>query len=394
MNLRNMTTDQLLERRTAIACELDRPDADLDALEEEVRAINEELERRRSDEQRRAELRSAVSGGGVNVDTVHTFPAQGRQAEPQDAVYRRAWLKNLAVRQGTPLFGELTTEERAAFVATTGNTGAVVPPAVLNRITELVESMSPMYDDAAKTNMLQGFSVPRHKATAQGDAAGVAEGAANVDEKDTFDLLTLDGIEIKKHVVLSRKMKFKSIEAFESWLVQHIAQRIAVAKEKVILARLDGKAPDGGSVIANSGIAAANILTGQAYTDAAIRAIFGKLKGQGARVVYANSATIWNHLAGIEDGMKQKLFVPNSMGDPIVQGRIYGATIKVDNNLDDNVVYFGTVGQVLANDYEDLFVFSAVEPKTANDIKTGYSLFDAGLENPESFVKATFQVSA
>lgn len=394
MDFKNWTIQQLTDRRSAILTELDKPDADLDALDAEVRAINAELENRRNAEQRRAQIRSAVAGGGVNVDTVRSFPAAAAPAAPaadNGAVYRRAWLKNLAVRSGeAPLLGEMTKEERDAFVVTTGNTGTVVPAVTLNRIIELVRSMSPMLDDATYSNMSQGFGVPRHTGTEQGDATGVAEGTANDDEKDLFNLLSLDGVEIKKHVVLSRKMKFKSIDAFEDWLVQHIAKRIAVAKEQVIMARLDGTAPSGGSVIQSSGIDAANVLTAQTYDDATIRSIFGKMEGQGQRVIYANAYTIWNKLAGIEDGEHQKLFVPNSMVDPIVQGRIYGAVIKEDNNLANNVVYFGTAGQIQANDYDDLFIFSAIEPKTANDIKTGYSLFDAGLENPKAFVKATF----
>ena len=118
--------------------------------------------------------------------------------------------------------------------------------------------------------------------------------------------------------------------------------------------------------------------------------MFALLKGKGERVIYANNKTIWNNLAGIEDGNKNKLFVPNSMVDPITAGRIYGASVKVDNEIADNVIYLGTKGQVIANDYDELEIFSAIEPKTANEVKTAYSLFDAGLKNPESFVKATF----
>ena len=39
MNFKEMTIEQLEERRAAIATELDAPEADLNALEEEVRAI-------------------------------------------------------------------------------------------------------------------------------------------------------------------------------------------------------------------------------------------------------------------------------------------------------------------------------------------------------------------
>ena len=112
------------------------------------------------------------------------------------------------------------------------------------------------------------------------------------------------------------------------------------------------------------------------------------------RTVYANSATIWNHLSAITDDDKKKIFVPNSMEDPTVQGRIYGGVIKEDNNLADNVVYFGVRGKLMVNDFDGLEIFSTVEAKTANEIKTAYAMMDAGLEDPESFVKATFAPGA
>lgn len=394
MNLKEMEVSQLEERKIAIAGELDAEGADLDALETEARAINAELEARKAEAAKKAEVRQLINDGAGEVIEKYEQKEERKMSENNtEALYRIAFLKNLAVRDGQHLFGDLTAEERAAFTHTTANSGNVVPAVMMNRIIELVESMSPMYEDATPSNMTQGFGVPRRTAISQGDATGVAEGTANNDEQNTFDLLTLDGIEIKKHVVITRKMKFKSIDAFESWVINELAQRIAVAKEKVILARLDGTAPAGGSAISGSGIAAANILTNQTYGDAAIRSMFALLKGQGGRVIYANSGTIWNHLVGLEGTDKKKLFVPNSMDDPTVAGRIYGATVKVDENLSDNVVYLGVKGKVLANDYDDLFIFSATEPKTANEIITGYSLFDAGLENPKSFVKATFTVS-
>ena len=373
-------------------------EAEISAYETEVQNLTTERAGLMATVERRRNLLNQIAQG-VEGTVVHTFSAadsgEARSATNpvESPEYRRAWLKNLAVRDGVPLFGEMTTEERAAFTTTTANTAAVVPPVTLNMIIDLVESLCPMLDDAQVTGMTQGFGVPRRKSITQGDAKGVAEGTANDDEQNEFDLLSLGGIEIKKHVVITRKMKFKSIDAFESWLVNELAERIAVAKNRVIRNRLDGVAPAGGSAVANAGIAAGNILTAQTYGDAAIRGMFALLKGNGERVVYANNKTIWNNLAGIEDGNHVKLFVPNSMVDPIVAGRIYGASVKVDNEIADNVVYLGVKGAVMANDYDDMTIFNAIEPKTANEIKTAYSLFDAGLKNPESFVKATFKTA-
>ena len=393
-----MNLEEIIARLNAISQEAATASGDaLAALETEQRQLTEQLNAIQGEAQRRQALRDSIARGlvGVGVPNVthEPEPAPEENRGRDSDAYRTAWLRSVAVRDGVSIFGEMTETERSAFTFTTANTGAVVPTTIENRIIELVRSEAPLLADATPSNFSRGFGVPRHTSIVAGDAAGVAEGTANDDEQDYFDLLSLDGVEIKKHIVLTRKMTFKSIDAFEDWLVRHLAARIRVAKEKLIIARLDGTAPTGGSVIAGSGIAAANILTGQSYTDAAIRNIFSRIDVSGVKVVYANSSTIWNHLAGILGDDDKKLFIPSSMDDPIEQGRIYGAVVKEDPNLADNVVYFGVRGQILANDYDELQIFAAIEPKTANTIETAYSLFDAGLENPKGFVKATFTVS-
>ena len=65
-----------------------------------------------------------------------------------------------------------------------------MPPATLSMIIELVESMSPMLEDAEHSGMTSGFGVPHRKAIKQGDTKGVAEGTANDDEENEFDLLS------------------------------------------------------------------------------------------------------------------------------------------------------------------------------------------------------------
>jgi HK97 family phage major capsid protein len=385
MEFKDMTVEELEARRAQIGVDAEAEGADLDALTEELRGIKAELEARKAAADKKAEIRNAVANGAGEV--IGKVTEEKREMEEikynaQSPEYRTAWLKNIAQRDGQMIFGDLTETEQRAFTFTTANTGAVVPTETMNRIIELVESMAPMYDDATKTGMTKGFGVPRHKTIAAGDAAATDEGVANADEEDTFDLLALDGVEIKKHVEITRKMQWQSIDAFEAWLTDHIAKRIAVAKEAQIRVRLDAVA---------TGIAAANVLTAQTYTEGTIRAILAKIKQSGTKVWYANTNTIWNGLAGIQDGNDRPLFVPSTTdSDPTTQGRIYGGSVKVDENLADNVVYVGVPASILANDFEALFMNNAIDPKTFKTIIAGYSLFDAGLENPLAFVKATF----
>lgn len=392
MEINEMKMEDLEARMAEIREAMENPDADLDAMSAEVDQLIARKAEIEKNAETRKELREAVVTEGVEIRSFEEQETpkmeEFNRTSPE---YRTAWLKNLAVRSdGSKLFGELNEVEQRAFTFTTANTDELVPTEIENRIIELVASDAPIYDDAKKSALQRGFSVPRHSAINAGDASSVAEGAANADEQDTFTLLPLAGCEIKKHVVISRKMQFQSIDAFEDWLVEHLAARIRVAKENVILARLNGTAPTGGSVASGAGIDSGNILTSQDYDDDAIRNIMSKIKAPGEVVFYANRSTIWNGLFSITDTAGKQLFIPNSMNDPVVQGRIYGAEVKVDSNLSDNVVYAIAKGQVLANDADALYIFSSVEPKTACTITTAYSLFDAGLENPYGAVKASF----
>ena len=385
--LKKMTNDQLKQRVEELRGIADNPEnrsaEELEQLAEERKAIDEIMTERRAEAAREQLRRDNVAGGVVGSNLLASKPVEEkRNYGPDSPEYRSAWLKTMAVRDGVHLLGELTAEERTTYTHTTANTGAVVPTATMNRIIELVESNYPIYNDASKSAMTQGFEIPRHTAIAAGDAAAVSEGAANNDEQDSFDYLPLAGVEIKKHVVITRKMKWQSIDAFEDWIVGHIAERIGVAKETRILSQL---------VDATYGIANANIATGVEATDANIRAKLGLVRGTGAKVLYANAYTIWNILAGINDGAGNKAFIPSPQADPVTKGVVYGYTVKEDNNLANKVILAGAPSKILANNFEDLYINRGVEPRTLEEIITGYSLFDAGLENPLAFVKVTFQ---
>lgn len=67
MEIKDMTIEQLEERKTAIVAELDNPEANLDALEEEARAIKEEIELRKAEAAKKAEIREAVAKGNGEV---------------------------------------------------------------------------------------------------------------------------------------------------------------------------------------------------------------------------------------------------------------------------------------------------------------------------------------
>ena len=69
MEVKDMTVEQMEARKAELSEMLDAPDADLDAIEAEVRSIKDELEARKAAEAQREEIRKAVAAGAGAVVT-------------------------------------------------------------------------------------------------------------------------------------------------------------------------------------------------------------------------------------------------------------------------------------------------------------------------------------
>lgn len=396
-NKEDYTTNEAIEQRIkeleAVVTRDGATASEIDAATEELRLLNERAEELNDIAEKRAAVKE-IANGTRSVMTIEKGTAMENNERiftVESEEYRSAWLKKMAVRDGTPLLGELTDVEERAFVYTTANSGALVPTVTLNRIIDRVKAEFPMLEDAEISAITEGFAIPVRKSIKHGDADVVAEGAANDDEEDEFDLIGMPGVDINKHATMTRRMKFQSIDAFETWLVNDISKRIGVAKEKVLIARLDGAAPKAGiATNADVAIDSGNILTDLPYSDESIRQIMAKIDENGQVVVYANRSTIYNGFAGITRKDGKPAFIESAMVDPTVKGVMYGAAVKVDANLADDVAYFGVQGSLKGNEFVPLEIFPTVEAKTANTIFTGTETFDGGLENPKAFVKATF----
>ena len=67
MEFKDMTIDELEARRLAIGEEVEKEGADLDSLEAEIKGIKAELEARKADAAKKAEIRDAVAKGAGKV---------------------------------------------------------------------------------------------------------------------------------------------------------------------------------------------------------------------------------------------------------------------------------------------------------------------------------------
>ena len=112
-----MRIEQILQRLAEIRNMMAAPDYDesqSEALLAEVRQLTAEKAQIESRAAQTAELRRQVGADTIDQiqqqeqEALARTSSQEPDSSPTSAVYRRAWLKNLAVRTGVPIFGDLS----------------------------------------------------------------------------------------------------------------------------------------------------------------------------------------------------------------------------------------------------------------------------------------------
>ena len=231
MNLKDMESAALEARKAEIATACESSDADLDALLEEVRSINEELELRKKEEAQRAELRDMVANGdaGEAVETIET-------------IEERKTMDNMEIRNTREYINAFakyvrTEDDRECRALLTENVSGTLPvPEFVYGIVSKEIASSEILNRArhmnAKGNLKVGFeiSAPAAEAHTEGDEA--------IDE----EALTLGVVEIvpqmlKKWVSISDEaLDLANGEEYLRYIYEEVARGIVRAKEDAIVA--------------------------------------------------------------------------------------------------------------------------------------------------------------
>ena len=249
MDIKALSADELLERRTAIGTAVEDPEADLDALEAEVRAINEELETRKNNEAKKAEVRQAIAQGEQPAEKIKDFKEVTKMDEriftPDTAEYRDAYMKQL---MGKPM----SMEERTALT-TAAN---VIPTETLDKIYGKLQENGLIAEiDALR---IPGYvSVP--VATTVNDASWISMSSASTDSADVVGSVSLTAKKLIKTIEITADIKAMSIPAFQSWLVNKLAQKMEAAIEAAVVNGAGSTAPTG---VGQCGITASTAIAG------------------------------------------------------------------------------------------------------------------------------------
>lgn len=213
-NIKDMSVEELMERRTAIAAELDAPDADLDSLEAEARAIKDELEERKTKEEQRAAIRNDVAAGNGTVTKTFEENNEVKSMFSIDSVeYRDAWTKSKIGR-------EMTTEERAALTSA----GAVIPTMTINAVWDRLVKPAELLGKVDVTQFPTYVRFP--KATTNNAATSQAIGTTITESSDVIGYVDLVPNEYVKMLTVGADIEHMAIGAVHDWIVDNLVGQI------------------------------------------------------------------------------------------------------------------------------------------------------------------------
>ena len=233
MEMKEMTVEQLEERKTAIVEELDKEGADLDALEAEVRSIKEELESRAKEEEQKVEIRKAVAEAPAPV-VVEKVEEEKREIMTNAEVraskeYIDAFARYLVTENDTEVRSLLT--ENAS--------GSVPVPAIVDDIIRTAWEKSDILSRVKKTSIKGNLKVA-FELSADGAYVHTEGTAAPTEESLTLGIVTMVPATIKKWIRVSDEAIAMGGETLVRYIYDELTYQIVKKLTALIIADITG----------------------------------------------------------------------------------------------------------------------------------------------------------
>lgn len=370
--------EQINIRMAEIAKEIENDDADIDALSKEV----DELQAEKKALIEKAETRKATLERIAKGNNSKILEKEGKEMEEKkenirdNAEYRSAFLKNL---QGK----KLEEAEERALTSALNSAGAVIPTTTLNLVMEKLEEAAPLLKEIEliRVNGNVTFAVE-----ADATEANIhAEGATMTDDGDVLIPVSLTTYEITKYINVSKTVANMSVDAFEKWLSNMLAKRIARKITKLIISGTGTNQPKG---IASANEWGANnsveIANSSKLTEADVTALTALLPGgYDANAKWLMSKkTLLGDFRPLQDKSKNDIFVKEN-GKYFVEGY----EVMLDDSIPVHEAYLGDFKMYAGNLGEDITVDT--DKKLSNNTIEflGCANFDGKPAIGEAFVK-------
>lgn len=278
MEIREKLTEELEARKLEISELINHEDADLDALEEEVRAINAELERRIAVEKEKAEERKRVAEA-TDLPKTEENPMEERKMTNKEIRSSKEYLDTY-VRY---LKGEEGAEAECRSLLTENVEGGTVP--VPTYVADKIQTS--WEQDGIMSRVLKTYLPGNVKTSVEMAASPAAvhiEGAeAPAEEEITFANVDISAHNIKKWITISDEVMELRGEAFLDYIYDEFKYQITKKAAAEVLAAI-AAAPSSGTEAPT----VAHLVSETPGLDDVVQAI-GKLKVDSDELVFIAS---------------------------------------------------------------------------------------------------------
>lgn len=371
---------EIEQRLAAIRTEMNTEGADLDALSTEVDNLTEERTRLTQQAERRRQMLTKIGTGEVGTE-VRSFAPQTEVPEQRtygtdSAEYRSAWLHTL-------MRCDLTETEQRAWSTVSNSAGPVIPTQTANQILQKVKQYAPILD---KITLLH---VPGNVTYAvegeEPDAAYHTENGEITATETGLTKVTLSAYEIVKLVQISKSVQKMAVDAFESWLTDMVAKKIAKQITSTILTGT-GSSQGKGIEKANTWNAGNSVTVAKAaaMTTQNVLDLIALLPGgyDENACFLMSKKTLFTDFMPLQD--KSKTDLVRIEGGSYY---IYGYPVLLDERVADHEAYLADLSTVIGNMPEDVTITSDFDLTKNAFLFLGSAMFDCVPAQPDAIRK-------
>lgn len=253
MNLKELEVSALEARKAEIASECEKDDANLDALLEEVRAINEELESRAAEEAKKAELRTLVATEEVGEEVATIDFTEERKETPDMEVME---IRNSAeyINAYADYIKTGDDKECRALLSENSAGGTVAVPELVYDIVKNAWEKEGIMRLVKKT-YLRGNLKVSFEVSADPAVVHTTEGSAVTEENLVLGTISLVPKSIKKWISVSDEALDLRGEEFLRYIYEELTYRIAKKAADELIAKIEAC----GTQTTTGGVGVANI---------------------------------------------------------------------------------------------------------------------------------------
>lgn len=373
-----------IETRKAAIHELLKGEVTLEQMTELEKEVEELEEQRKSivlaQEKRAALINATLRGEGTVVEEnkeEKKMEVENVLAINQTPEYRSAWLKEIRKI-------EVNEVEKRALTTAEGSIGAVIPTMTANKIIDKIKQYAPLLSEIDLMQVPGGVTIAVEGVN--NDADLHTEGATITAKADTLVKVTLGAYEVVKLVTISKSVSKMSIDAFEGWLVDKIARKVARKISSLIVYGTGSSQPEGIDLAQTWGAGnSVTVALAGSLTAGDVRSLIGLLPGgydENAKFLMSKKS-FYSDFIGLQDAAKHSLISNEGR-----QFFISGYPVMFDEAITLHEAYLGDFrAGYVGNMPEDANVVSQfVARENAFDF-LGSAMFDGKVALDEAFVK-------